>query len=159
MNTEYLTKEHIIAIHHELIEQFGGIHGISDMVAELDNYSRCIIEIGDKYIKAWVTMTDWTIAAIPSVIDPENLDETINEFQEWKAKAIRQGQSMHTLSEGLQILSQPGCDLQEVVNNCTKSHKDWDEQRRISIYRCDEILNLAQRRKRELASTDEESLH
>ena len=28
MNTEYLTKEHIVAIHHELIARFGGIHGI-----------------------------------------------------------------------------------------------------------------------------------
>ena len=30
MTTKYLTKEHIVAIHHELIERFGGIHGIRD---------------------------------------------------------------------------------------------------------------------------------
>src|SRR5689334_24314873 len=30
MTTIYLTKAHIIAIHHELIERFGGSHGIRD---------------------------------------------------------------------------------------------------------------------------------
>jgi len=30
MSTTYLTKAHIIAIHHELIERFGGLHGIRD---------------------------------------------------------------------------------------------------------------------------------
>lgn len=30
MTTKYLTKEHIIEIHHELIERFGGHHGIRD---------------------------------------------------------------------------------------------------------------------------------
>ena len=30
MTTKYLTKEHIVAIHHELIERFGGSHGIRD---------------------------------------------------------------------------------------------------------------------------------
>jgi death-on-curing protein len=30
MITKYLSKENIIAIHHELIERFGGIHGIRD---------------------------------------------------------------------------------------------------------------------------------
>lgn len=30
MTTKYLSKENIIAIHHELIERFGGIHGIRD---------------------------------------------------------------------------------------------------------------------------------
>ncbi|HJQ25969.1 MAG TPA: type II toxin-antitoxin system death-on-curing family toxin [Blastocatellia bacterium] len=30
MTAKYLTKEHIVAIHHELIERFGGIHGIRD---------------------------------------------------------------------------------------------------------------------------------
>jgi death-on-curing protein len=30
MITRYLNKEHIIAIHAELIDQFGGLHGIRD---------------------------------------------------------------------------------------------------------------------------------
>jgi death-on-curing protein len=30
MSTRYLTKSHIIAIHYELIERFGGVHGIRD---------------------------------------------------------------------------------------------------------------------------------
>ncbi len=30
MTTKYLSKENIIAIHHELIERFGGIQGIRD---------------------------------------------------------------------------------------------------------------------------------
>jgi death-on-curing protein len=30
MTTRYLTKEHIIAIHEELIKQFGGLYGIRD---------------------------------------------------------------------------------------------------------------------------------
>ena len=30
MTTKYLTKEHIIEIHRELIERFGGHHGIRD---------------------------------------------------------------------------------------------------------------------------------
>ena len=30
MTTRYLNKEHIIAIHEELIEQFGGLRGIRD---------------------------------------------------------------------------------------------------------------------------------
>jgi len=30
MTTKYLNKDHIIAIHHELIERFGGLHGIRD---------------------------------------------------------------------------------------------------------------------------------
>ncbi|MFL6276988.1 MAG: type II toxin-antitoxin system death-on-curing family toxin [Blastocatellia bacterium] len=32
MSTTYLTKAHLIAIHHELIERFGGLHGIRDEV-------------------------------------------------------------------------------------------------------------------------------
>jgi death on curing protein len=30
MTTRYLSKEHILAIHEELIEQFGGVQGIRD---------------------------------------------------------------------------------------------------------------------------------
>jgi len=30
MTTQYLSKKNIIAMHHELIERFGGIHGIRD---------------------------------------------------------------------------------------------------------------------------------
>jgi death on curing protein len=30
MTTKYLTKAQVIAIHHELIERFGGAHGIRD---------------------------------------------------------------------------------------------------------------------------------
>jgi death on curing protein len=41
MKTEYLTKELIIAIHHELIERFGGFHGIRDEALLESAVGRC----------------------------------------------------------------------------------------------------------------------